>query len=182
MHLRSLAACFALSAALSLPAAAVPLAEMRAEDLMLLAADIKTQLQLNANQTTLWQQTEAKARAILRDRASRREALQSQARQMLSTPAKVELRELGALMDAETQATANEEKQLRALWLTVNDALDDRQRQLVATQVVEQMLRVLRPEAGARERGPEGGQTHQRGPNGGGRRGGGMPGGAGPNG
>jgi hypothetical protein len=53
-----------------------------------------------------------------------------------------ELRELGSLVDAEEAATLAEDKQLRELWLTVNDALDDNQRRQVLAFMGEQMQRV----------------------------------------
>ena len=76
--LRRVAAALALGALLS-PAFAVPVMDMRAEDFLPLAADLKQQLKLNTNQQTLWQQTESRTRTLLRERKSRRERLQAAA-------------------------------------------------------------------------------------------------------
>lgn len=169
----------ALAVGSAAPSLAVPLMELRAEDLLFLATDVKTSMHLNANQQTLWSQVESRARAILRERQRRRDALQEQARAMLARP-DLELRELDKLVDAESAASLAEDRQLRALWLGLNDALDDKQRAQVATFLGEQLVRVV-PEGrpGTREHGGERGSAGGR-PGGGGRRGmGGMgPGGA----
>ena len=160
----------ALAVGSAAPSFAVPLMDMRAEDLLFLATDVKTSMNLNANQQTLWSQVESRARAILRERQHRRDALQEQARAMLAR-ADVELRELDKLVDAESAASLAEDRQLRALWLGLNDALDDKQRAQVATFLGEQLVRVVpdgRP--GAREHGGERGPGGGR-PGGGGRRG-----------
>jgi hypothetical protein len=160
------------------PSFATPLMDMRAEDLLPMAPDFRKSLNLNANQQTLWQQVESRSRSILRERQSRRERMQEQAKAMLDKPG-VELRELNALIGAEAGLTAAEDKELRELWLGMNDALDDGQRRKVATFVSEQMMRV--PDApgqhGSPERSGEGGQ-HRRG-GGMGRGHGGMGGGTG---
>jgi hypothetical protein len=167
----------ALAVGAAAPSFAVPLMDMRAEDLLPMASELRKALNLNANQQTLWQRVESHSRTMLRERQSRRERMQEQARAKLDSP-NVELRELNALIDAEAGLAAAEDKQLRELWLTVNDALDDGQRRKVATLVTEQMQRV--PEAnqphggGDREKG-EGGD-HKRG-GGAGRGRGGMSGG-----
>jgi hypothetical protein len=158
------------------PSFAVPLMDMRAEDLLPMASEFKKALNLNANQQTLWQQVEGRSSTILRERQARRERMQQQARAMLDKP-NVELRELNALIDAESGLSAAEDQQLRAQWLTVNDALDDTQRRKVATFVSEQMMRV--PDAAAQRGAPEGraeSGEHRRGGMGHGR--GGMGGGA----
>ena len=173
LHTAILALALAGSAA---PAFATPLMDMRAEDLLQMAPDFRTSLNLNANQQTLWQQVESQTRSILRERASRRERMQQQAKTMLEKP-DVELRELNALIAAEAGLAAAEDKELRELWLTMNDALDDGQRRKVATFVSEQMMRV--PDApgqhGGTERSGEGAQ-HRRGGMGRGHGGMGMPG------
>jgi len=174
----------ALSAAL--PSFAVPLMDMRAEDLLFLATDVKKSMNLNANQQTLWGQVEGRMRALLRERQHRREALQEQAKAMLAKP-DVELRELNKLVDAESAASGAEDKQLRELWLGLNDALDDKQRAQVATFLGEQLVRVVpegRPgggEHGGGERGQGGGRPGG-GRGRGGMGGGGMGGGMGPGG
>jgi hypothetical protein len=169
---------FALGAAGS--SLAVPLMDMRAEDLLPMSSEFKKSLNLSENQQTLWQQVESRSRAVLRERQHRRVALQEKAQALLARP-DVELRELSALVEAESGAAAQEDKQLRELWLGLNDALDDAQRRQVATLLNEQLLRVApegRPggERGG-EKGEKGGERGGRGMGGHGR--GGMGGGAG---
>lgn len=170
--LRRLAAALALGAMLS-PAFAVPVMEMRAEDFLPLAADLKQQLKLNANQQTLWQQTESRTRNLLRERKSRRERLQAAALTAAQTPG-VELRDVARTVEAESITAAGEEKQLREWWLIVNDALDETQRGIVAQQLNEHLLRVQDnggPGPGRGERRDDGGEHR-----GGGRKGGGQGG------
>ena len=134
---------FALAVgAAAAPALAVPLMELRMEDLLFISNDVKTSLKLTPNQQTLWNQVEGRSRAMLRERQRRREALQEQARTLVAKPS-VELRDLNAAVEAEANTTAAEDKQLRELWLGVNDALDDKQRAQVATFVGEQLMRVI---------------------------------------
>ncbi|GGX84279.1 hypothetical protein [Pseudoduganella dura] len=167
----------ALAAALLVAgtAFALPMAEMRAQDLLMMAPALKEALKLNANQQTLWQQTEGRTRTLLRERQSRTEKMQAAALQALQGK-NVELRELTGALDAENAAEAAEEKQLREWWLTVNDALDESQRGAVAVFLAEQLQR--KPEGpgtggGGAPRGEGGG--HRGGPGGGGS-GGGMGG------
>ena len=76
MKLPSLRLCAALVlGTAAATAAAVPIAEMRLQDLLPMAPDFKTELKLNANQQILWQQVESKTRQLLRERQSRRERL-----------------------------------------------------------------------------------------------------------
>ena len=173
--LQRVSAALVLSAALS-PAFALPVMEMRAEDFLPMAAELKKSLNLNPNQQTLWQQTESKTRTLLRERQARRERLQAAA--LAGTKvAGAELRDLAKSVDEETTVGANEEKLMREWWLTVNDALNETQRQAVVQLLGEQLLRV--PDnggghEGAAPRKEGGGERH-----GGGRKGGvGGPGGA----
>ena len=144
-------------------ACAVPLAEMRLEDLLPMAPDFKAELKLNANQQILWQQMEGRTRQLLRERKARRERLQASVQQALAKPG-VELRELVSGLDQENDASLAEQKQLRAWWLDVNDALDETQRQAVAAFIAGQMARVMggdgpAPHEGrAREGGEPGGR------------------------
>jgi hypothetical protein len=135
------------------PAFAVPVFSIHAEELMAMAPDLRKSLSLNPNQQILWGQVDTRSRAILRERAARRERLQRQAKTVVTTPAP-ELRTLGAAMDAEDAAVQAEDKQLRDLWLTMNDALDEKQRAQVAQFVAEQMERV--------EDGPRRNESHER--------------------
>ncbi len=150
-------------------ASAVPIAEMRLQDLLPMAPDFKTELKLNANQQILWQQVENRTRQLLRERQKRRERLQAGVQQALAAPS-VELRELVAGLDNEATLSLAEEKQVREWWLSVNDALDERQRQAVAVFIAGQMARVMDgPLPHAESHGREGGQP-------GGRKGGGKGG------
>jgi len=163
------------------PAFAVPVMDMRAEDFLPLAADLKQQLKLNANQQTLWQQTESRTRNLLRERKSRRERLQAAALTAAQTPG-VELRDVARTVEAESTTAAGEEKQLREWWLIVNDALDETQRGIVAQQLNEHLLRVQDnggPGPGRGERRDDGGEHRGGGRKGGGQGGMGIGGGAG---
>lgn len=178
MPTRLIRAClFACALGATGSALAVPLMDMRAEDLLPMTSEFKKSLNLNANQQTLWQQVESRSRAVLRERQHRREALQDQAKTLLAKP-DVELRELNALVEAESAAAVQEDRQLRELWLSLNDALDDAQRRQVAALVNEQLLRVVPEGRPAGEHsGGKGGERGGRGMGGHGR--GGMGGGAG---
>ena len=174
---------FALAVGSAAPSFAVPLMDMRVEDLLFMSADVKKSLNLTPNQQTLWNQVEGRSRSILRERQRRREALQEQAKTLPAKP-EVELRDLNRAVEAEAAATNTEDKQLREAWLEVNDALDDKQRAQVATFIGEQLMRVVpegRPggERGG-ERGNGGGRPGGMGGHGRGGMGGGMggPGGA----
>lgn len=160
---------------LAFSAQALPLMDMKAEDLMPMVSEFKKALNLTPNQQTLWQQTESKTRNLLRDRQARREHLQAAAKTGLEAP-NVELRDLVGAVDAETATSAAEEKQIRAWWLEVNDALSDAQRKQVAQIITEQLLRVPDSGRGGGESKPhEDSGEHNRG----GHRRGGMSGGSG---
>jgi len=170
----------ALALGSAAPSFAVPLMDMRVEDLMFMASDLKTTMNLTTNQQTLWNQVEGRTRSVLRERQHRRETLQEQARTMLAKP-DVELRELDKLVEAESAASSAEHRQLREMWLGVNDALDDKQRAQIAVFLGEQLVRVV-PEGHPGSGGGRGGEHPGggRGGRGGGRGGmGGMGGGAG---
>jgi len=171
---------FALAVGAAVPSFAVPLMDMRAEDLLPMASEFKKALNLNPNQQTLWNQVEGRSRAVLRERQRRREAIQEQAKALLARP-DVELRTLNQAVEAELATAAGEDRALRELWLGVNDALDDKQRARIATFLAEQLMRVVpegRPEGGGGgEKGGRPGGGHGRGGPGGGGMGG--PGGMG---
>ena len=165
---RRLGAALVLGTA-AVTASAVPIADMRLQDLLPMAPDFKTELKLNANQQILWQQVESKTRQLLRERQSRRERLQASVQQALASPS-LELRDLVGGMDNESTVSLAEEKQVREWWLSVNDALDEKQRQAVAVFIAGQMARVM--DGGAphgESRGRDGGEP-------GGRKGGGKGG------
>ncbi len=130
----------------------VPLTDLRAEDLLPMAGDLKQSLDLSTNQQTLWNKAEAASRTILRDRTRRRAALQEWARTLLASP-DADLRKLDAATDAESATANGEDRQLRALWLDVNDGLDDNQRRQVAGRLGEQLLRVV-PDGSQRSGAP----------------------------
>jgi hypothetical protein len=140
---RALCAATAIMAALcfSQGAAALPAMDVSVEVLMAQGGDLKQTLNLNPNQQILWRQTEAKMRAILDERRHRRERLQADLKQGADNP-RAELRDLAKLYDAETDLSYREDKQLRELFLTVNDALDDNQRQAVLAALNDQLQRV----------------------------------------
>jgi hypothetical protein len=175
----------ALALGAAAPSFAVPLMELRAEDLLPMASEFKKALNLTPNQQTLWNQVESRSRTVLRERTQRRDALQEQAKAMLAKP-DVELRDLDKAAAAESALETDEDRQLRTLWLGVNDALDDKQRAQVATFLGEQLMRVVpegRPGGGGGERERSGGRPgggHGRGGMGG--PGGGMGGMGGPGG
>lgn len=123
------------------PSFAVPVTSIHAEELVAMAPDVRKTLTLNANQQTLWGQVDSRSHAILRARAARRESLQRQASSVVTATAP-ELRTLGAALDAEDATVQAENRQLRELWLTMNDALDEQQRLLVARFIGEQLERV----------------------------------------
>jgi hypothetical protein len=177
---------FALAIGSAAPSFAVPLMDMRVDDLLFMSTDVRKSLNLTPNQQTLWNQMEGRSRSILRERQRRREALQEQAKALVAKP-DVELRDLNRAVEAEAAATNAEDKQLREAWLEVNDALDDKQRALVVTFVGEQLMRVVPDGHPGGERGEErgsgGGRSGGRGGHGrGGMGGGGMGGMGGPGG
>src|SRR5438067_4169608 len=88
---------FALAVGSAAPGFAVLLMDMRAEDLVPMAAQFRESLNLDANQQTLFNQVEGRSRTILRERLRRREALQEQAKAILARP-DVELRDLNRLV------------------------------------------------------------------------------------
>ena len=136
-----LALAVALALGVSAPSFAVPVESIHAEELIAMAPDLRKSLSLNANQQTLWGQVDSRSHLILRARALRREKLQGTAKTVVGTKSP-ELRTLGAAMDAEDAAVQLEDKQLREMWLTVNDALDEKQRLMVVEFIGEQMERV----------------------------------------
>ncbi|MDB5959562.1 MAG: hypothetical protein JWP59_856 [Massilia sp.] len=158
-------------------ALAIPVMEMRAEDLVPMASEFRRELTLTPNQLSLWQRVDSRSKAILRERQARRERLQAALNSGVAMPT-VELRDLNKLIDAENTAVAQEDQQLRAMWLEVNDALDDKQRQQVATMIGEQLMRVAPDGSRAAPRGAErGGKGDTGDKRGAGSRRGGMGGG-----
>lgn len=108
--------------------------------------DFRDELNLTPNQQTLWRQTEAKAQAIVSERRSRREQLQASLKQGLNAP-NAEIRDLDKKLEQEADISAQENKTLRELFLSMNDSLDDNQRRKILSFLLDQLERV--PEAGA---------------------------------
>jgi len=157
----------------SATAVAIPIMDMKVEDLMPMGPDFMLELKLNDNQARLWHQVEGKTRQVMRERRARRERLEGSLKQALGQP-KLELRDLVGGLDAETTTTAAEEQQLRQMWLEVNDALNEQQRQQVGVFISAQMSRVM--DGAPPSHGDGGGKG--KGDGGGGGRGG-RPGGGG---
>ena len=130
-----------LLACASAAAFATPAMDMRADDLLPMAPEFKKSLNLSPNQQTLWLQVETRSKTLMRERHARRERLQQDISTALAG-AKVELRDMAGAIEAESATSAFEEMQMRQWWLGVNDALDERQRQQVATLFAEQLTRV----------------------------------------
>lgn len=155
----AVALAFALgTSVLAAGAYAVNPVDMRAEQLIFAASYVKASLALTPNQQILWQQVNAKSEALLRARKQRRDKLQAAMASGLAGGAS-DLRELASGMAQESGASAVEEAQLRELWLSVNDALDDQQRAVAARFLLTQLERVEpsdRPPRGEREQGPPG--------------------------
>jgi hypothetical protein len=85
-----------------------------------------------------------------------------------------ELRDMAAWVDREADLSMQEDRQLRELWLTVNDALDDHQRQTVLAFLADELARVAEDRVHKAEKSD--GQTRGRGM-GRSKQGGGMGGG-----
>lgn len=164
----------ALAAALlfAQTALAFPIADWRAEELLMQAPEAKKELGLTDNQNLLWEQSIRKTRAILRLRKERREALDAAARKSASEPG-ADLRMLAASLQDDAASVHDEDKELREIWFTMNDALDDRQRALVLARFRSMLERQPREPGGGEGRAerpgkPEGGGRGGRGPGGGG--------------
>jgi len=178
--IRTARAAWLLLAMAVAPAFAVPVMDMRAEDLVPMASEFRKSLNLNANQQTLWAKVESQSKALLRERKARRERLQEATRHSLEVQ-NVELRELQAGLEAEQATTAAEDRQMREWWLGINDALDDGQRQAAAKFLLDQLIRMEDGPGGSHGEKPSGGEGGHHGGRGGrGGMGGGMggPGGA----
>ncbi|WP_211473417.1 hypothetical protein [Collimonas humicola] len=120
LKLASLAVMASLSLGLATPATASPVMDFRTEDLLSVADGLKDDLHLNPNQQTLWRQLEGKSRAIINEREKRQHLVQANMANGLNNPA----------LD------------LRELWLTMNDALDDQQRQTARAFLADRLQRV----------------------------------------
>lgn len=139
LKLGSFAALFSLG--LASPVLATPVMDFHVEDVLSVAGGVKDELHLNPNQQTLWRQLETKTRTILSDREKRQRDLQASMSNGLKDPA-IDLRQLSAAIDTESGLAAQEGRQLRELWLTMNDALDDQQRQAARLFLADRLQRV----------------------------------------
>jgi hypothetical protein len=95
---------------------------------------------MTPNQLILWQQVQTKVNRILQSRMSRRGQLQADIKLGLGN-SKAELRDLANKLNAEEDLSNQENKQLRELWLAMNDALDDNQQQIVLDFLIDQLER-----------------------------------------
>jgi hypothetical protein len=133
--------------------------DVHLEDLMTQSSDVKQSLNLNANQQRLWQQVESTMRAIMSERQRRREQLQADLKKGLDNP-HAELRDLAKQLGDEEDFSYQENKRLRELWLTVNDALDDTQRRTILLLLTDRLQRMpdeaheCKPADQPRARGP----------------------------
>jgi len=173
--IRTARAAWLLLAMAVAPAFAVPVMDMRAEDLVPMASEFRKSLNLNANQQTLWGKVESQSKALLRERKSRRERLQEATRHALEAQ-NVELRELQAGLEAEQATTEAEDRQMREWWLGINDALDDGQRQAAAKFLLDQLIRMEDGPGSSHGERPAGGEGGHHGRGGRGGMGGGMGG------
>jgi predicted phage tail protein len=163
--IRTARAAWLLLAMAVAPAFAVPVMDMRAEDLVPMAAEFRQSLNLNANQQTLWAKVESQSKALLRERKARRDRLQEATRQGLQAQ-NVELRDLQKALEDEQATSAQEDRQLREWWLGINDALDDGQRQAAAKFLLDQLIR-MEVEPGTHAEKPAGSEGGRRGGHGG---------------
>ncbi|MEO6918916.1 MAG: hypothetical protein ABI171_07895 [Collimonas sp.] len=130
-----------LSLGLATPALASPVMDFRSEDLLSVADGVKDDLHLSPNQQTLWRQLESKSKVIISDREKRQHDIQANMANGLNNPA-IDLRQLSAAIDAESALSLQDGRQLRELWLTMNDALDDQQRQTTRAFLADRLQRV----------------------------------------
>ena len=147
-----------------LPAQAAPVMSMDADSLVRGALFLKETLHLTPNQETLWQQVTIKSAGLLRARQTRRDKLQASLKAQLQDPSQ-DLRTLAGAIDQEAAASQRENAELRELWLTVNDAMNDQQRMAANQFLVSQLERVDAPERAPGGKGgepPAGGQRRQK--------------------
>jgi hypothetical protein len=130
----------AMLAILATPSFAVPVMDIPAEDLARQANNLKASLNMTPNQLILWQQVQTKVNLIVQSRRSRRERLQGDIKLGLGD-SKADFRTLTDKLNTEEDLSNQENKQLREFWLTMNDALDDKQQQIVLDFLIDQLER-----------------------------------------
>ena len=126
---------------LTASAYAVDVWEFSAQDVLPILTEFKSTSKLSANQQTLWLQMEAKTKAILRIREDRRHEIQSSIKKRLQEKSP-ELRDLVPSMNRDDEVSAQENQELRESWMTVYDALNDRQRDMLTVLISDQLARV----------------------------------------
>ncbi|MES2049851.1 MAG: hypothetical protein V4447_15725 [Pseudomonadota bacterium] len=120
---------------------AIDLWEFSAQDVLPILTEFKTAAKLSANQQTLWQQMESKTKTIFRSREDRRHEIQSNIKNRLKDKSP-ELRDLAISMNQEDKLSAQENQELREYWMTMYDALNDGQRDMLAALISDQLARV----------------------------------------
>ncbi|EJL86754.1 hypothetical protein PMI16_03139 [Herbaspirillum sp. CF444] len=175
--LRAATLILSLLTLMPLSARATPLMDLFPEDIISTAQQLKPELNLNPNQQILWRQTEQKTLAIVRQHQLRRDRLQTETARNMSKPG-FELRDLGRAVDQESALSEEDSRQLRELWLTVADALDDTQRQAVQAFIADRLQRAAEHGGGSPEKSGGGRAGGKRGGGSGGS-GAGMGGGSG---
>lgn len=110
----------------------VPSAEMLRQ-----AAEMRQKLNLQNNQAMLWLEAEAATHAMLRERQARRERLQAELGAALTTA--LPLRDLAQKIAAEEDLSLLESRKSRELWLDVEAALDDANRQELRAAMRQQL-------------------------------------------
>lgn len=161
--LLAVAATLALSVSTPRNAGAAALMDLEAGDILPMVAQLKDDLHLNSNQQILWQQTSQRTLALVRQRQQRRARLQADTAAQLGRP-DMEFADLAVATAKESELSEAENRQLRELWLTVADALDDTQRGIAQAYIADRMQRVSGHEGGAKssERGGSGGMGRGR--------------------
>ncbi|MFZ6819872.1 hypothetical protein [Undibacterium sp. Ji22W] len=122
-------------------AQAIDIWDFRAQDVLPILGEFKNNANFTLNQQGLWQQIEARTKAILRVREDRRHEIQLSIKKRLQTKAP-ELRDLAQLMDQDDTLSKRENQELRECWMTMYDALSDVQRDALVGLMSDQLARV----------------------------------------
>jgi uncharacterized membrane protein YgcG len=130
-----------LALSLSSTAQAIAIMDIEPGDILPMVAQLKDDLHLNPNQQILWQQTAQRTRTLVRQRQVRREQLQAMSAEQVARP-NMEFTDLAKAVAREAQLSEEENRQLRDLWLTVADALDDKQRAMAQSFIADRMQRI----------------------------------------
>lgn len=120
---------------------AIDVWEFNAQDVLPILTEFKSTAKLSPNQQTLWLQMEAKTKAILRTREDRRHEIQSGIKRRLQEKSP-ELRDFVTLLNQDEKISAEENQALREYWMTIYDALNDVQRDMLAVLLNDQLVRV----------------------------------------